>query len=215
MNIVKNKNGYTLVELLIVLSIIIMFAVLGGIINSVGTVNKGRDAQRKKDLKIMKTAFEEYFNDKGTFPQNVDSWNIKANCGTDVFKPYLNALPCDPNGNPYIIIVGNNQFRIITNLEYKKDKDIPRFWYERTEFNLNGYRVNDINYGVSSSNILWYDGNFVDPNCDTNNCLSSEKGGCNHVSNGCFGSFCYFYDNGGGVACTMRCKTFCCGHGCD
>lgn len=156
----KKRNAFTLVELMIVMSIIaIMTVILIGVFNTIGVNNKGRDAQRKKDIRRIKIALEEYFSDKGSFPDTVllDQLNDKANCGNDVFAPYLNTWPCDPKGNPYVLTVGlDNNFKIITNLENKKDKDIPEGWY--SESNTTNSDLKDIaNYGVSSSNILWYE----------------------------------------------------------
>jgi prepilin-type N-terminal cleavage/methylation domain-containing protein len=153
------KNGFTFVEILITMTIVSVLAIsMAGIFNALRPVNKGRDVQRKKDLNRIKEAFEEYYNDKGSYPTDIDSWNVKSNCKSDsVFKPYLTSWPCDPNGVPYRIIIGNNTFRILVNLENKDDKDIPKNWYDRNDFVMLGLTKNDVNFGVSSSNIKWYD----------------------------------------------------------
>lgn len=205
----------TLVEMLIVVTIVLIMVAIGiGAFNSIGITNKGGDAQRKKDLWRIKIAFEDYFNDKGFYPQDVDTWNIKDNCGKNVFAPYMTAWPCDPNGAPYKILIGNNKFRVLTNLANRKDPDIPTGWYDGTEFNLNGWTNQDVNFGVSSTNILWYDGLDVDLYCDTNTCLDSSTGQCKSVSEGCSGGSCYFYDTSSPGFCTERCKTTCCGTTC-
>lgn len=148
--LMKNKKGFTLVELLIVITIIAIFGVMAiGIFNASGIQNKARDAQRKKDLNRIKVALEEYFNDNGSYPDGIASWNIKSNCGKSISSfTYLNPWPCDPTGEPYKIIktVNPNRFVVLTNLEYKKDKDI----------HIPNHFGNSYNYGVSSSNVLWY-----------------------------------------------------------
>ncbi len=217
----KNKKGFTLVEILVAMAIvIILVTMMMGIFNAIGITNKGRDAQRKKDLSRIKIAFEEYFNDKGYFPNGalVTDLTNKLRCNSNVFVPYLNSWPCDPSGEPYKILVGMNKFRVITNLENKEDKDIPSGWYGRTDFILNGWDISDVNYGVSSTNILWYEldeGMNID--CNTNVCLSNEKGVCSHLDYniGCSDSFCYFFDNTDGGSCTNKCRTNCCGIGCQ
>jgi prepilin-type N-terminal cleavage/methylation domain-containing protein len=223
MNKTKKKKGFTLVEIIIVMAIIIIFAtMMVGIFNAIGVTNKGRDAQRKKDLRRIKIAFEEYFNDKGYFPDDVDTWNIKSNCSSDVFSPYLKSWPCDPNSKPYKIVIDLNEFRVITNLENEKDKDIPDGWYDNMDFDLMGWTINDVNYGVSSTNILWYEiGVGVNADCDINVCLSDISGNCSHIQTDedgdgkyCFGSFCYYYDNSNGGSCTTKCRTTCCGPSC-
>jgi len=219
----KQKRAFTLVEILVVMAIIIMMAVVMiGILNAVGITNKGRDAQRKKDLNRIKIAFEEYFNDKGEFPLDYASWNIKSNCGKNVPQlPTLNSLPCDPKGNPYFILVEVNKFRIITNLENKKDKDIPSGWYSRNDFQILslGLTTMNVNYGVSSTNILWYEeylANYGD--CNINDCLSDVSGTCNMASGGCSGNNCYYMDKDTNNNCDKnqpKCKVSCCGNNCD
>jgi hypothetical protein len=70
---------------------------------------------------------------------------------------YFQNLPCDPDNFPYTIrIINSNTFMILTNLQNKKDKDIPPNWYTGGVYGYSGSR-SSVNYGVSSSNILWYE----------------------------------------------------------
>jgi len=203
---------------MIAMTIVVMIGVMMvSIFNTMGVGARGRDAQRKKDLRRIKIAFEEYFNDKGIFPD--PSWNTIDNCGSrTVFAPYLVPWPCDPNGEIYEIVVAVNEFRVITNLEYKKDKDIPDGWYLRGDnYRLYDWTVNDVNYGVSSANILWYDGATIDYSmCNKSVCLNNVSGTCSHRANnqGCNDNFCYYWDNTDGGSCTSNCKTTCCGNNC-
>jgi prepilin-type N-terminal cleavage/methylation domain-containing protein len=219
---IKDKKAFTLVELLVVMSIlVILTTMMIGILNAIGITNKGRDTQRKKDLARIKIAFEEYFNDKGSFPDPnlVSTLMEKSNCGTDIFKPYLVSWICDPNGNPYSILTETNpqRFRIITNLENKKDKDIPTDWYVRDDFNMPslGLTTSNANYGVSSSNILWYEGasRYAD-NCYTNTCFDGNNGCNDHSDSGCIGN-CYYQASDGRPGCVAECWVRCCGGGCD
>jgi len=212
----NKKNGFTLTELLIVMAITgILSIAIAGILNPTVLVNKGKDSQRKKDLNRIKIAFEEYFNDKGYYPQDVYTWNIPTNCNSgSVFSPYLSPWPCDPNGENYKIVVGKNEFRVITNLGNKEDKDIPDGWYSRGDsYRLDTWTINDVNYGVSSSNILWYDVIVRDYSmCNTSQCNAEDSGTCeDRTSSGCSGDNCY-YSYGG--LCDPVCKTTCCGNGC-
>ena len=58
---IRDNKAFTLVELLVVMTIlVILTTMMIGIFNAIGITNKGRDAQRKKDLNRIKVAFEEY-----------------------------------------------------------------------------------------------------------------------------------------------------------
>jgi len=172
------EAAFTLVELMIVVSIIIIMAVMMvSIFNATGVLNKARDAQRKKDVGRIKVAFEEYFNDKGCYPNQtiVDSLNMSTNCGKNVFSPWLSLWPCDPNKSPYRVVVENPDYstcnkwyKVLVNLENKKDSDIPAGWYNPQSFLVIGVGISiqSVNYGVSSSNINWFD-KWVDPRCAT------------------------------------------------
>ena len=63
----KNKNGFSLVELLVVISIIaVLSAVL--MVNFVGTRERSRDSQKVQDLNAIKSALRMYFNDYQYYP---------------------------------------------------------------------------------------------------------------------------------------------------
>lgn len=160
----KNKNGFTLVELLIVMTIIaILVVMLIGIINPIALVNKGRDAQTKKDLTRIRIAFEEYYSDKECFPNQiiVDSLMNSTNCGKSVFSPWLNRWLCGSGDIPYKIVVEGSDcpqwYKIMSNLRNKKDEDIPADWYSVNRNITGGYTNLEVNYGVSSQNISWSD----------------------------------------------------------
>jgi len=218
----NKRKGFTLVEILIAMAIVIALAIMMvGIFVVINPMAKGRDSQRKKDLNRIKQAFEEYFNDKGYYPSGTLLTDLedKSNCNsTSVFSPYLSPWPCDPNGNPYKIIMETDKFRVLTNLENKDDSGIPKDWYTRKDIFITGLIKKNINYGVSSPNILWYE-NYINPSCDTTICLSSRGTGCNSVGSGCNGDNCYyaeiFPDGSRGGDCVSKCQTFCCGAGCD
>ena len=174
------KKGFTLVELLIVMAILITISVIMvGQLNPVGLIGKANDANRKKDLGRIKVAFEEYFNDKGCYPSGalLTSLNNDSNCQSSVFRPWLGTWPCDPvSRKHYYVEVGvdsvvNNQmpcphwFKVMTNLENKEDPIIPFGWYSKSVTHNYGdsttnLTINQVNNGVSSDNIRWYDDNF-------------------------------------------------------
>jgi len=223
--VIMNRKGFTLVELLVVMAIMIVLAIMMlGAFNPSGMVNRGRDALRKKDLNRIKIALEEYFNDKGTYPMDIGTWNIKSNCGKNISEfPDLKPWPCDPDGNPYIVLVYPNKFKVLTNLENKKDTNILAGWYDLGALiNIGGYNTDDVNYGVSSTNTLWYeldlpvDCAFHLDNHSLDVCNKDTlDGGCNAAveNKDCTPTSeisCYAYAGG----CDPRCKVPCCGDGC-
>lgn len=178
------KSGFTLVELLVGMSIVIMLMLIAiGTINPKVLTDKATDSTRKRDLNKIRTAFEEYFNDHGSYPdyKKVDEWNTKLNCGKSIsdVSSYLRTWLCDPSGNPYLILIGDNWFKVVTNLMNKKDKDIPDKWY--TDDGLiytTFFDKSKVNYGVSSSNILWYE--ITSPNSGCGSiCKKWNASGCN------------------------------------
>lgn len=209
------KNAFTLVELLIVMAIVVILAsILVGILNPLALVGKANDSERKKDLDRIRKSFEEYFNDKGTYPIDVKNWNIKSNCGKNDINEfiYLKPWPCDPNGEPYKIWVSDDgkSFRILTNLENKNDKIIPDGWYDHeSSYLIDGYTINEVNYGVSSLNTTW---NVVSlgENCTMDCYQLTITGRCNSAVAGCSGSNCYR-----DPSCEPSCKVSCCGNNCN
>jgi len=201
------RKGFTLTELLIVISILaVMAIILVGIINPIALVNKGKDARRKKDLARIKTAFEEYLNDKGCYPNKakVDELNSVDFCDSVVvFAPWLIPWPCDPDGDPYEVVVDPdsacpNEYRAFTYLDFLADRDIPDGWGV-TALPIGGSG----NYGISSPNVSWYEVVSYPNECETDcdgacrfleagleECLSG--GVCSWSTGSCSGENCFW-----------------------
>ncbi len=107
----KTQAGFTLIELLVVVSLIGVLATLV-LANLNAARQRGRDAQRKSDLRNIQTALRLYYNDYDKYPANMAS-NI-AGCGVsgtniciwgDPFESsiqtYMSTLPNDPLPNAW------------------------------------------------------------------------------------------------------------------
>lgn len=117
-------KGFTLVELLIVISII-TFLVLMGISYFRSQIFKGHDAVRKADLKRLQISFEEYEKDNNCYP---DAQLVSCEPGVGL-KPYTNKIPCDPQSKESYFYetdgtVCSRWYRLYTVLVNQSDTDI-------------------------------------------------------------------------------------------
>lgn len=109
-----NKNiqkGFTLLEILVVISIIGILVALGTAAFST-TQKKSRDARRKSDIKAMQNGFEQYHAKIGNYPTTL----IEA-ADTTIFP---GGIPEDPKGsgeNVYTINLSEDAFCVCAMLE--------------------------------------------------------------------------------------------------
>lgn len=107
----KPKRGFTLIELMIAISII-------AILSSVGLVTYSsarmiaRDSKRKQDLKAISQALELFYTEYKRYPcsgtnwttSNAASWLSDSNAGScggsgvNISPNYISAMPKDPSG---------------------------------------------------------------------------------------------------------------------
>lgn len=81
------KKGFTLVELLVVISLIGILASLL-IVSLQGSQKSARDGRRKADLEQIRTALEMYRRDTGLYPNSI---------GATEMETYLPQVPLDPS----------------------------------------------------------------------------------------------------------------------
>lgn len=121
----KQKNGFTLVEFLIVIGIILLLATV-----SIMALNsqraKARDAKRISDVGQLTTALAFYFSDEGVYPATTEPLalgkngidklcakseggfvNASTNCKLET--TYMSVIPGDPLANFQFIYTGSEQ----------------------------------------------------------------------------------------------------------
>lgn len=141
---INMRKGFTLVELLIVMAIIGVLASIG--IGSFMTAQmRGRDAERKSDLRQTAHALELYYSDYGKYPDTIP-WGLefKDSKGTVYFK----ILPLDPyNDGIYTYTVPdsplNQKFQLFAKLENPKDQDcLDNNCYQNPNFAITSANTN-------------------------------------------------------------------------
>lgn len=126
------RKGFTLIEVLIVTSIISII-ILAGFFLARSQYLKGRDARRKADIHKIQEALEEYEKDHDCYPQPE---LVVCNPGTGLV-PYLSKVPCD-------FATGGNYF-------YENDNDTCAKWY-RIFIILDNLNDKDIIPGIGPGN---------------------------------------------------------------
>ncbi|MCL4338153.1 type II secretion system GspH family protein [Patescibacteria group bacterium] len=101
---IHNDNyGFTLLELLVVISIITVLIAMG-LTSFSSAQKKGRDAKRKSDIKEVQSALEQYYSVCGyayiTPAGGGNSFFTAINCPTPPIS-IMPAVPVDPQGTPY------------------------------------------------------------------------------------------------------------------
>jgi len=146
----KTSKGFTLVELLVVMAILgILVSLVAG--NFRSSQIRGRDAQRKSDLKQIATSFELFYQDYGYYPPTENGYLMacfyeqgvggsRCDWGEDEFKDvypgtvssrtiYLKKMPDDPSENYSYYIrtfestASPQKFQIYAHLENSEDQD--------------------------------------------------------------------------------------------
>lgn len=164
----RREDGFTLVELFVVLGIIgiLIFAVFT-ILDPFGQLAKGNDAKRKSDLSQVQKALETYYQDTGRYPEHslspmyriVRLDDSTADWGQQ-FSPYMSTLPEDPKPIfNYVYFASSNgqAYWLYASLEKTTDPQTCNGGNPCASLTSNGIPDNacggTCNYAAASSNV--------------------------------------------------------------
>ena len=82
----RTRDGFTLVELLVVMAIVAMLLTLA-VPRYFGSVQKSKEAVLKQDLTRIRDSLDKYYGDVGKYPDTLDDL---------VVRKYLRGIPRDP-----------------------------------------------------------------------------------------------------------------------
>lgn len=152
----NNEEGFSLLELLLV---IIILGVLATLVsgNYINTLKKGRDVRRKNDLANVQRALEIYYEDKKTYPTAIPfdaKFCETALCDSSEVV-YMQKVPDDPrSANNYVFdSTDGTYYKLYSCIENEND--------EGEGVSQSGYALTDCGpcqsdnlckYGTSSSN---------------------------------------------------------------
>lgn len=96
-----NRRGFTMVELLLVMGIIVVMAGVVSYLSITGNLKKGRDAKRQADLESIRAALEVYRSNAGSYPNRTID-----NLSTDLNTTYIQPFPTDSISTQKYFYVG-------------------------------------------------------------------------------------------------------------
>ncbi len=135
------QKGFTLVELLVVVAVIGILSTLL-VANFIGVRQRGRDAQRKSNLRQMQSALELYRADQAGYPTSLPACGA-AFTSIDGKAIYMQKVPCDPSGVSYSYTSSDTtKYTVIGCLENSNDPEIDK--------DVNGNNIN-----CTGSTTLW------------------------------------------------------------
>jgi general secretion pathway protein G len=86
----RSQQGFTMIELLVVATIIVVLTTIG-LVSYTQALQNGRNAKRKTDLEVLRQALVLYKADNGYYP-NTDTAGLQTTLGTT----YVSSFPVDP-----------------------------------------------------------------------------------------------------------------------
>jgi prepilin-type N-terminal cleavage/methylation domain-containing protein len=97
--VMRKNRGYTLLELLVVITVIVVIASVG-FVSYAGTSKKARDTKRKADLDAIAKAMEQYYSVcAGVYPAPSSGYVPTSIVCASPAQTIMATVPTDPTGN--------------------------------------------------------------------------------------------------------------------
>jgi|ERR1700719_1042326 general secretion pathway protein G len=114
----KAQEGFTLIEIMVVIAIIGLLATL--VVQSLrGATDKAKRTKAMADIAELKTALDRYYIDNGSYPttdQGLTALVTASGQGTQATNyeegGYIRRIPSDPWGNQYVYSSDGNNYTL-------------------------------------------------------------------------------------------------------
>ena len=110
-----SQGGFTLIELMVVILIIGLLATIV-VQNLRSATDKAKRVKAQADISQIKTALDRYYLDAGSYPtsdQGLPALVAAPTSGNDLKDwggPYIERVPLDPWGHPYVYQSDGNEY---------------------------------------------------------------------------------------------------------
>jgi general secretion pathway protein G len=110
-----SQDGFTLIELMVVILIIGLLATIV-VQNLRSATDKAKRVKAQADISQIKSALDRYYLDAGSYPTSDQGLPAlmaapeNGNVPTDWGGPYIEKIPMDPWGHPYFYQSDGNQY---------------------------------------------------------------------------------------------------------
>lgn len=112
----RSQDGFTLIELMVVILIIGLLATIV-VQNLRSATDKAKRVKAQADISQLKSALDRYYLDAGSYPTTdqgltalISAPSTTGNDPTDWGGPYIERIPLDPWGHPYIYQSDGNEY---------------------------------------------------------------------------------------------------------